>query len=72
MEIMTYDHFYRITMILNPEQKKKFALIFQDIMKMVLPQLVPPPNPPPPPPPHEGPPLRKVPENESSCHGQNP
>ena len=42
MEILTYDHFYRVMMILNPEQQKKFNLIFKDVLRMILP-------PPPPP-----------------------
>ncbi len=57
MEIVTYDHFFRINKILNPEQQKKFTLIFQDVMQMVLPPPPPPPGqlPPPPPPPPPAP-----------------
>jgi len=56
MEIVTYDHFYKVTRILNPEQQKKFSLIFKDVLRMVLPPPVPPPAPPPPPPPSAPPP----------------
>ena len=57
MEVVTYDHFFRITKILNPEQQKKFSLIFKDVMQMVLPPPPLPPNtlPPPPPPPPPAP-----------------
>ena len=54
MEILTYEHFEMITKILNPDQKKKFDKIFQDVIQMVLPPPPPPPPPPaalPPPPP---------------------
>jgi Spy/CpxP family protein refolding chaperone len=52
MEILTYDHFYRVMMLLNPEQQKKFNLIFKDVLRMILPPPpVPPPDLPPPPPP---------------------
>ena len=58
MEVITYDHFYRVSKMLDPEQQKKFTIIFQDVLKMVLPPPPPPPNDAPPPPP-PGP----VPEN---------
>ncbi|MCX6285066.1 MAG: Spy/CpxP family protein refolding chaperone, partial [Bacteroidetes bacterium] len=61
MEIVTYDHFFRINKILNPEQQKKFTLIFKDVLRMVLPPLPPPPGqlPPPPPPPPPAPAPKK-------------
>jgi len=50
MELVTYDHFSRISKILTPDQQKKFKLIFKDVLKMVLPPPPMPPAPPPPPP----------------------
>jgi hypothetical protein len=46
MELVTYDHFFRISKMLNPEQLTKFGVIFHEVLRMVLP----PPQPPPPPP----------------------
>jgi len=53
MEIVTYDHFFRINKMLNSEQQKKFTSIFREVLRLVLPPLQPPPPPggPPPPPP---------------------
>jgi Spy/CpxP family protein refolding chaperone len=52
MEILTYDHFYRVMMILKPEQQQKFNLIFKDVLRMISPPPpMPPANVPPPPPP---------------------
>ena len=70
MEVLTFEHFSRVNGILNPEQKKKFSLIFKDVLKMVLPPPVPPPVPPPPPPPAPGvpappPPPPPSPESEN-------
>jgi len=58
MEIVTYDHFARISKMLTPDQQKKFNLVLQDVLLMVLPpppSNVPLPPPPPPPPPAPAP-----------------
>ncbi|MCX6287186.1 MAG: periplasmic heavy metal sensor [Bacteroidetes bacterium] len=49
MEIVTYDHFARISKMLTPDQQKKFNLVLQDVLLMVLPPPPPPSNVPPPP-----------------------
>jgi len=49
MELVTYKHFESVKHILNAMQQQKFDKIFQDVIRMVLPQPPPPPSPPPPP-----------------------
>jgi len=58
MEIVTYDHFFRIKKMLDSEQQKMFTSIFHEVLRLVLPQppqppgtSPPPPGTPPPPPP---------------------
>jgi periplasmic protein CpxP/Spy len=65
MEMVTYDHFSRVNNLLNPSQKEKFKIIFNDVLNIVLPPPPPPPGAPPeagmqppplPPPPPPAPP----------------
>jgi len=54
MEMVTYDHFAKVSKMLTSDQQKKFNTIIQDVLLMVLPPPPPPSNipvPPPPPPP---------------------
>jgi hypothetical protein len=50
MEMVTYDHFFRIKKMLNPEQQKMFTSIFHEVLSLVLPHPPQPPGTPPPPP----------------------
>jgi len=37
MELVTYDHFYRINKMLNPDQQQKFTSIFHEVIRMIVP-----------------------------------
>jgi hypothetical protein len=43
MEMVTYDHFYKVMLMLTPGQKEKFRSILHEVIRLVLPP--PPPRP---------------------------
>ena len=55
MELLTFDHFMQLRLLLNEEQKNKFHGVFRQALEHAMPlpdPPLPPPPPPPPPPPY--------------------